>query len=133
TIARDITERKRAEEARLHLAAIVESSSDAIISKTLDGVILSWNQGAQRMFGYTAEEAVGKSILILIPPERHAEEPRILERLRRGERIEHYETVRVTKDGRRLDISLTVSPIRDDQGRLIAASKIARDITESKR
>ncbi|HJQ23020.1 MAG TPA: PAS domain S-box protein [Blastocatellia bacterium] len=133
TIARDITERKRAEETRLHLAAIVESSSDAIISKTLDGIILTWNQGAQRIFGYTAAEIIGKSILILIPPERHAEEPLILERLRRGERVDHYETVRVTKDGQRLDISLTISPIRDDQGRLIAASKIARDITAQKR
>ena len=129
----DITDRKRAEEAQARLAAIVESSEDAIVSKTLDGVITSWNQGAERLFGYTAAEAVGQPITLIIPPERLDEEPAILERLRRGERVEHFETVRVAKDGRRLDISLTISPVRDGSGRIIGASKIARDITERKR
>ncbi len=123
-------ERKRAEQMSLHLAAIVESSDDAIVSKTLEGVILSWNKGAERIFGYTAEEVIGKTIYIIIPPERHYEEPQILAKLRRGERIDHYETVRMTKDGRRVNISLTISPIKDKSGRIIAASKIARDITE---
>ena len=132
-VFRDVTERKRAEEVRARLAAIVESSEDAIVSKTLDGVIRSWNAGAERLFGYTAEEAVGRPITLIIPPERQDEERAILERLRRGERVEHFETVRVAKDGRRLDISLTVSPIRDDAGHVIGASKIARDITERKR
>jgi PAS domain S-box-containing protein len=130
--SQDITERKRAEEIRLHLAAIVESSDDAIISKSLEGTILSWNKGARRIFGYSAEEVVGKSIYILIPPDRTDEEPRILERLRRGEPIHHYETVRITKDGRAVNISLSVSPIKDESGNVIAASKIARDITERK-
>lgn len=130
---RDITERKHGEELQSHLAAIVESSDDGIISKELDGTILSWNKGAERIFGYTAEEIIGKSIYLLIPPERHEEEPRIVERLRRGERIDHYETVRVAKDGRPIDISLTVSPIRDGSGKVIAASKVARDITERRR
>ena len=132
-VFRDVTERKRAEEARARLAAIIESSEDAIVSKTLDGVIRSWNAGAERLFGYTAEEAVGRSITLIIPPERLDEERAILERLRRGERVEHFETVRVAKDGRRLDISLTISPIRDGAGHIIGASKIARDITERKR
>jgi PAS domain S-box-containing protein len=129
---RDITERRRADEISLHLAAIVESSDDAIISKSLNGTILSWNKGAERLFGYTAEEVIGQSILLLIPPDRQFEEPGILARLTRGERIDHYETIRVTKDGRSVNVSLTVSPIRDKQGRVIAASKIARDITEAK-
>ena len=115
-VFRDITERKRAEEARARLAAIVESSDDAIVSKTLDGVIRSWNAGAERIFGYTAAEAVGQPITLIIPPERLDEEPAILARLRRGERVEHFETVRVAKDGRRIDISLTVSPVRDADG-----------------
>jgi PAS domain S-box-containing protein len=132
-IFRDVTERRRAEVARARLAAIVESSDDAIVSKTLEGIIRSWNAGAERLFGYTAEEAVGRPITLIIPPERHDEEKAILERLRRGERIEHFETVRVARDGRELDISLTVSPIRDGQGRIIGASKVARDITERKR
>jgi PAS domain S-box-containing protein len=127
---RDVTERGRADELNSHLAAIVESSDDAIVSKSLEGVILSWNRGAERIFGYRADEVIGRPIHILIPPERIAEEPRILERLKRGERIDHYETVRVAKDGRRVDISLTVSPIRDSRGRIFAASKIARDVTE---
>ncbi len=129
----DITDRKRAEEAQARLAAIVESSDDAIVSKTLDAVITSWNQGAERLFGYRAVEAVGQSITLIIPPERLNEEPAILERLRRGERVDHFETVRVAKDGRRLDISLTISPVRDSNGRIIGASKIARDITARKR
>ncbi|MEA2631271.1 MAG: hypothetical protein QOE66_1490, partial [Chloroflexota bacterium] len=132
-VFRDVTERRRAEDARARLAAIVDSSDDAIVSKTLDGVIRSWNAGAERLFGYTAAEAVGRSITLIIPPERQDEERAILERLRRGERVEHFETVRVAKGGRRVDISLTVSPVRDDEGRIIGASKIARDITERRR
>ncbi len=129
----DVTDLRRAEQASRQLAAIVESSEDAIISKDLNGIIASWNHGAERLFGYTAEEAIGKSISFLIPPERHDEEPAILERIRRGERIEHYETIRQRKDGRLLDISITVSPIRDAQGNIVGASKIARDITRRKR
>jgi PAS domain S-box-containing protein len=129
---RDITRRNRAEELSSHLAAIVESSDDAIISKSLEGIILSWNKGAERIFGYTAEEIIGQPILMLIPPDRIDEEPAILERLKRGERIDHYETIRVTRDGRALDISLTISPIKDASDNIIAASKIARDITERK-
>ncbi|HZO22475.1 MAG TPA: PAS domain S-box protein [Steroidobacteraceae bacterium] len=121
-----------AEALRGHLAAIVASSDDAIISKTLNGVILSWNKGAERMFGYTSEEAVGKPITILIPAEQLDEEPVILAKVRRGERIDHYETVRVRKDGGRLYVSLTVSPVRDGSGRIVGASKIARDITHQK-
>ncbi|HYO13193.1 MAG TPA: PAS domain S-box protein [Thermoanaerobaculia bacterium] len=131
-VFRDVTERRQAEEAQARLAAIVESSQDAIVSKTLDGVIRTWNFGAERLFGYVAEEAVGRSITLIIPPERLNEEKEILARLARGERIEHYETIRVAKDGRRLDISLTVSPVRDAEGRITGASKIARDITERK-
>jgi PAS domain S-box-containing protein len=116
-----------------HHAAIVESSDDAILSKDLDGVITTWNQGAERLFGYTADEAVGKSVTILIPEERHDEEPSILGRIRRGERIDHYETIRQHKDGSLIDISLTVSPIKDSHGRVVGASKIARDISERKR
>jgi PAS domain S-box-containing protein len=114
-------------------AAIIEFSEDAIISKDLNGIITSWNPGAQRLFGYLAEEVIGKSITILIPTERHDEEPLILERIRRGERIDHYETVRRRKDGRLIDISLTVSPIKSASGEVIGASKIARDISERKR
>jgi len=113
--------------------AIVESAEDAIISKTLDGIISSWNPGAERLFGYSASEVIGRPITILIPSDHPDEEPRILERLRRGERIEHYETRRVRKDGTLIDISLTVSPIIDDDGHIIGASKIARDITQRKR
>jgi PAS domain S-box-containing protein len=128
----DVTDLKQAEQASRRLAAIVESSEDAIVSKDLNGIISSWNGGAERLFGYTAEEAIGKPVTLLIPPERHNEEPGILERIRRGERIEHYETIRQRKDGRLLDISLTVSPIRDAKGNIIGASKIARDITRRK-
>jgi two-component system, LuxR family, sensor kinase FixL len=128
-------EREKAvqEESQALLAAIVESSDDAIISKTLDGIITSWNRSAERLFGYTAQEMIGKPIMMIIPPDRHQEEQMILERLRRGERIEHYETVRVSKDGRAIDISLTISPVRNLRGRIIGASKVARDITERKK
>ena len=130
---RDITERKQAEEVRARLAAIVESSEDAIIAKTLDGIITDWNRGAKKIYGYSAQEVLGKPINILVPPDRPNEIPMILERLRRGEAIEHYETVRVAKDGRRLDISLTISPIRNSAGKIVGASTIARNITERKR
>ncbi len=116
------------------LAAIVDSSEDAIISKTLEGIITSWNQAAERLFGYTAEEAIGQPVVtLLIPDDRRNEETAILDRIHRGERIEHFETVRKAKDGRLLDISLTISPIRGDDGEIVGASKIARDITEQKR
>jgi len=129
----DITERKLVERATGLLAAIVNSSDDAIVSKSLDGVITSWNKGAERIFGYTAEEAVGQDITLIIPQDRREEEGRILERLRRGERIEHFETVRERKDGMPVDISLTISPVKDGAGRVIGASKVARDITERKK
>jgi PAS domain S-box-containing protein len=129
---RDISERKQAERVALQLASIVESSDDAIVSKNLDGIIMTWNRGAERIFGYAAEEAIGKPITIIIPPDRQEEEPEILMRIRRGERIDHYETVRRRKDGRLIDISLTVSPMKDAKGRIIGASKIARDITQRK-
>ena len=128
----DISDRKREEATQSKLGAIVESSDDAIIGKTVEGQIQSWNAGAQRIFGYSAEEAVGKSIRLIIPADRMEEEAGILAKLRRGERVEHYETVRLAKDGRRLDISLTTSPIRDASGRVIGASKVARDITAKK-
>ena len=115
-VFRDVSERKRTDLARAHLAAIVESSDDAIVSKTLQSIILSWNKGAERLFGYSADEAIGQPITMLIPPDRRDEEQQILERIIRGERIEHFETVRVSKDGRRIDISLTISPIRDAGG-----------------
>src|SRR6266436_5475541 len=114
------------------LAAIVDSSDDAIVSKGLDGVIMTWNAGAERMFGFTASEAIGRHITLIIPPERRAEEDDVLARIGRGEIVDHFETVRQTKDGRRLNISLTVSPIRDARGTIVGASKIARDITDRK-
>jgi PAS domain S-box-containing protein len=129
----DIGDRKRAEESRRFLASIIESTDDAIISKDINGIITSWNPSAERLFGYLAAEVIGKSITIIIPADRQHEEPVILERIRRGERIDHYETVRQRKDGSLLDISLTISALRDEQGRVIGASKIARDITERKR
>jgi PAS domain S-box-containing protein len=129
----DITDRKKADESRAWLAAVVSTSNDAIVSKTLDGIILSWNKSAERVFGYTASEAIGSSINLVIPPELREEENRILARLRRGESVEHLETVRVRKDGQRIDVSLTISPIRDETGRIVGASKAARDITEHKR
>src|SRR5690349_5549921 len=115
-----------------HLARVVESSDDAIVSKDLNGIVTSWNRAAERIFGYTAAEMIGKPIALLVPPERPDEEPAILARLRRGERIDHYETVRVRKDGTRLDVSVTISPIRDPKGHIIGASKVARDITREK-
>jgi two-component system CheB/CheR fusion protein len=127
---RDITDRRRGDEASRRLAAIIESSDDAIVSKDLNGTIMSWNAAAERLFGYKAEEIVGQSILRLIPPERQHEEPRILERIRRGDRIDHYETVRQRKDGTLFDISVTVSPLKDKNGQIIGASKIARDISD---
>ena len=132
-VFRDVTEGRKAQEAQAHLAAIVESSDDAIISKTLDGIIRSWNQGAERVFGYSAAEAIGRSITFLIPPDRPAEEDEILRRLRQGDRIEHFETVRVRKDGTRIDVSVTISPIRDETGQVVGASKIVRDIADRKR
>ena len=116
-----------------HYRAIIESSEDAILSKDLNGVILSWNASAQRLFGFTAEEAVGKPITIIIPVDRLDEEPLILEKINRGERIEHFETVRQRKDGSFVDISLTISPIRNSRGKVVGASKIARDITDLRR
>jgi len=129
-VFRDITERRRAEQVRALLAGIVDSSEDAIVSKSLEGIITSWNQAAERMFGWRAEEAIGHSIIMIIPPELQQEEAMILGRLRQGQRIEHFETVRMTKDGKRLNISLTVSPVRNKFGQIIGASKTARDITD---
>jgi PAS domain S-box-containing protein len=128
----DITDLKLVEEKSARLAAIVASSDDAIISKTLDSVIMTWNDAAQRMFGYTADEIIGETIYKLIPTGRHDEEPMILSRLRNGERLEHFETKRQTKGGREIDVSLTISPIKDSRGNLIAISQIARDISERK-
>ena len=136
-IFRDITEQRRLEKdeagqllaARL-LASIVESSDDAIVSKSLDGIIQSWNAGAERLFGYTAEQAVGRHISLIIPPDRIAEEDQIIASLKAGQRVEHFETERVRSDGRRIQVSLTISPVKDDAGNVIGASKIARDITD---
>jgi PAS domain S-box-containing protein len=132
-MARDITLRKRGERASRLLASIVDSSDDAIISKNLDGVITSWNKGAERLFGYTPEEAIGQHITLIIPPDRRDEEMEILARLKRGERVDHFETVRITKDRALLDISLTISPVKDLNGRVTGASKVARNITDRKR
>ena len=132
-VFRDIHDRKLAEEQRSRLAAIVRSSSDAIIGKDLQGIINSWNESAERLFGYAASEAIGKPITLIIPPDRYDEEAHIISRLRQGEPIEHFETVRMGKDGRRIALSLTVSPVRDDAGRVVGASKVARDITDRKR
>ena len=131
-IFKDITGRKQAELALARLAAIVECSDDAIVGKDLNGIIETWNAGAERLFGYTQQEAIGRSVTLLIPSERLNEEPAILERIRRGEHIQHYESVRRRKDGRLLDVSLTISPIIDAHGQIVGASKIARDITERK-
>jgi len=128
-IARDVTAQREADRARGMLAAIVESTDDAIVSKSLTGMVTSWNRAAARLFGYTSEEMVGSSILRIVPPELHEDEYRILGRIRAGERIEHYDTVRMAKDGRRLDVSLTISPLRDGTGNIVGASKIARDVT----
>ena len=132
-LVRDISERKQALERKAKLAAIVESSDDAIISKDLDGIIATWNSAAERMFGYAAQEVIGQSIAILAPPDRVDEARGILERIRRGERVDHFETVRRRKDGMLLDISLTVSPIIDERGNVIGASKVVRDISERRR
>jgi len=139
-VNRDVTERKQIEaelrkaEQQLHfLGTIVQSSDDAIVSKNLDGIITSWNKGAERVFGYTAEEAIGQPITIVIPQNRHDEERTILTRIRRGERIEHFETVRQRKHGSLIAVSLTISPVKNTEGKIVGASKIARDITEQKR
>jgi PAS domain S-box-containing protein len=126
-------ERQKAERANSLLAAIVDSSDDAIISKSLDGIITSWNKAAERIFGHRAEEAIGKHITLIIPADRRDEEAKILQRLKRGERIDHFETIRVSKGGKLLDISLTISPVKDGTGAIIGASKVARDVTERKR
>jgi PAS domain S-box-containing protein len=131
-VAADTIALTQAEEIRVRYAAIVESSDDAIVAKNLDGVISAWNAAAERMFGYTEHEAIGQPITMIIPPELHDEERDILRRLRAGERVAHYETVRVTKAGERIDVSLTISPLRDRAGRIIGCSKIARDITKAK-
>jgi PAS domain S-box-containing protein len=130
---RDITRHKEAEKALQHYAALVESSDDAIIGKNLDGGITSWNRGAETVFGYTRQEMLEKNISLLIPPDRKDEEPEILEKIRRGEPVDHYETRRRRKDGKLIDISVTISPIRDAGGKITGASKVARDITERKR
>ena len=129
----DISERQAADDARGYLAAIVESSDDAIVSKTLKGIVTSWNRGAETIFGYRPEEMIGHPIAVLFPPDRLSEEDVILGRIRRGERVEHFETVRRHKDGHLIDVSLTISPVRDGSGRIVGASKIARDITDRKR
>src|SRR5690242_7374460 len=120
------------EEAQALLAAIVASSDDAIIGKNLDGIVQSWNAAAERMFGYTAEEMIGRSITVLFPPDRLDEEPKILEQLRKGKRVDHFETIRLRKDGRPIDVSVTISPIIDPAGRVVGVSKVARDITSIK-
>src|SRR5205823_12069886 len=130
---RDISDRKRSEEASRQLAAIVESSDDAIISKDLNGFITSWNKGAERIFGYTADEVMGKPVSILAAPDHRYEMPEILSKIKQGQSVEHYETRRCRKDGEIIDVALTVSPVRDASGRITGASKIARDITERKR
>jgi PAS domain S-box-containing protein len=129
----EIAERQRTEEVRGRLAAVVESSDDAIISKTLDGTITAWNPGAEKLFGYSSLEAVGKPMRMLLPPERAQEESAILARIGYGERVDHFETVRVRKDGKRVDVSVTISPIKNSSGAIVGASNIARDITEHKR
>ena len=132
-IARDITEQKRIRAAQSYMAAIVQSSEDAILSKSLDGIIQSCNARAEELFGYTFEELVGRSIRVLIPPDRQSEEDEILARIRQGHRIDHFETVRLHKDGSPIDVSLSVSPVRDSDGRIVGVAKVARDITEQKR
>jgi len=132
TIRTDITARKRLEEVREHLAAVVESSDDAIISKTLNGMVTAWNSGAERLFGYSSAESVGKPMDRLLPLERATEESDILARIARGERVDHFETVRVRKDGKRVDISATISPVKDSSGAIVGVAKIARDITQRK-
>jgi PAS domain S-box-containing protein len=132
TVTRNLTESKLAEERLSSLASIVESIDDAIVSKNLDGIITTWNRGAERIFGYTAEEAVGRPITIVIPENRQSEEREILTRIRRGERIDHFETIRQRKHGSLITVSLTVSPVKNAEGKIVGASKVARDITEQK-
>jgi sigma-B regulation protein RsbU (phosphoserine phosphatase) len=129
----EVEERTREQEISGRLAAIVESSEDAIISKTLEGVITAWNRGAEKLFGYTSSEALGKSMRMLIPPQRMNEEPEILMRIGRGDSVEHFETTRMRKDGTFLDVSVAISPIKDRSGMIIGASNVARDITDRKR
>ncbi|HEU4654365.1 MAG TPA: PAS domain S-box protein [Steroidobacteraceae bacterium] len=131
-VFRDATEQRQSAHARAWLASIIQSSNDAVISKTLDGKITSWNPAATRLFGYTPEEIIGQPITKIIPTELHDEEEYVLARLRRGEQVNHFETMRLTKNGKRVEVSLTVSPIRNDDGEIVGASKIARDITERK-
>src|SRR5262249_7172027 len=133
SVISDVTERERAQELRQVLAAIVEWSDDAIIAKTLDGTITSWNKGAERIFGYTAAEIIGRDTSDWMPPEHAEDMDNILGRIRRGERVDHFETRRRTKDGRIIDLSLSVSPIRNAAGEIVGASKVARDITGRKR
>jgi PAS domain S-box-containing protein len=133
TVTRNLAENKLAEQQLRSLASIVESSDDAIVSKNLDSTITSWNRGAERIFGYTAEEAIGRPITIVIPEDRQSEEREILTRIRRGERIEHFETIRQRKHGSLITVSLTISPVKNAEGKIVGASKIARDITEQKR
>lgn len=132
TVFRDVSVLRAAEQAQARLAAIVEGSDDAIVSKDLEGTVTSWNGGAERMFGWRAAEIVGRPIRLIVPPELEGEEARILAALRRGERVPPYETVRLHRDGRRVDVALTVSPLRDRDGRVVGASKIARDVTARK-
>ena len=133
TIAQDVTASRRLERDARHLAAIVDSSDDAIVSKDLDGVVISWNAAAEAMFGYPADEMIGRSIRHIIPADRQQEEDEVLRRIRAGQKVEHYETVRERKDGSLVAVSLTVSPIRDEYGTVVGASKIARDISERQR
>jgi PAS domain S-box-containing protein len=130
---RNVTDRKKAEELRFQLAAIVDSSDDAIVGKSLDGMIRSWNKGAERVFGYKAEEVIGRPISVLLPPGREADEPAIIERLKHGERVEPFETLRRRKDGQDIHVSVTISPIHDSRGNVVGASKVARDISDRKR
>src|SRR5689334_2241854 len=126
----ELAAQRQAQQAQARLAAIVESSEDAILSKTLDGLITTWNRGAERLFGYAAAEAVGKPMRLIVPPEYEEQERDILERIRKGEQVRHLETIRVAKDGRRIHVALTASPVRDQAGRIVGTSTIARDITE---
>jgi len=132
-IVRDVTQKKKLEEDALRLAAIVESSDDAIASKDINGIVTSWNHSAEKLFGYKAEEIIGKPIMLIIPPELHQDEKMILDKIRRGEKISHFETIRLHKNGQRIDVSVTISPMKDDYGRVIGAAKIVRDITEKKK
>lgn len=132
-VSHDITERRQAEKARAHLASIVESSEDAILGKSTEGVIESWNAGAERLYGYTASEAIGKSIFLLVPPDRREEVEGFLQRIKQGEAVKHHETVRLAKGGRQVDVSVTISPIKNASGEVVGASAVARDISELKR